>query len=622
MKLDALLKFAKVLPLFGLLIAYGCGSGGSGTTASVPPTMQPGTGTGMQPGTGTGMQPGTGTGMQSARTAPGLGELFSSEPERSYSPTATSLLQRSNTTGISTAPFVSSIERNASGGYDIVYQDGAEQITVKVLPEHCTANDGCIIPADSNGRSHWFWSWTNRDHLGGPSGYEFIEVSGFGANDGSGTVRRAMFVFGVETPASDVPATGEAVYSGRMAARTYRTNEGGTSSRQRYFGQVRLVANFDMSRLTGRVYSIAGTAPGESSSDRVSWPTSSFTITNGQVTDGQFTATLTGMDSDSSVPDVESVRGFVGSIVAKFYGPNAVEFGGKFTATRDLQGTDNDRALHGYVAGTRLGPPSVLGSSAIMVGVNRDYQNQMTESLQDDGNAAVERTDNGWRLTVGGRTFEFSDRDFEANPRFRYNYSRQFSDAYVVMGSFTDGTRKSRQFDHFDVMGWGTAEPGSSPPRNSGQFGLLVYGDRTPASALPSSGTATYSGHMRARDFPTDDAVDSNDPAYRDHRGDATLEADFSNASVAGEFTNLQSRPGDGSYSSVAGGATFNATVSGNSITASDLAGTGALAGYQNGRVRGSFFGPDAEEAAGAFDAQDAANQRAMFGYFGTSKTE
>ena len=604
MKLAGIFKATKVLPLFALAIAYGCASGGSGTTGS---------GTGMQPGTG-GMQPGTGG--TPVHEGPTLTEAFATQQDQDYSLSNASLARESGTTSISDSFRVTSIQRTSAGGYTVTFQDGTDEGTATFSPDQCV--DGYCSYTDTNTAQFFgFYSATGTKDpvsLGEPSEFDYMAAPHL---DVDGT--RTYFVFGLGTATSAIPAAGEAVYSGRFRADAYRAGSTSTGQRQRYSGTMRLVANFDMSRLTGSIYNVRGSAPG--SSNRVSWATSSFTITNGQFSDGQYTATLTGMDSDSTVPDAESVRGFMGQIVARFYGPNAEEIGGAVTATRDLANTDNDLNLYGFIGGTKLGPPSVLGSGAIMVGVNRDYQNRTTEELQDDGNSTVERTENGWRLSVGGRTFEFSDRDYEANPRFLYNYSRQFSDAYVVMGSFTSGTHRHRLFDHFDVMGWGTGEP-TVATQNSGQIGLLVYGDRTPASAIPTSGTASYSGHMRARDFPTDDAVETRDPTYRDYRGDATLEADFSSASVTGEFTNLQSRPGGGSYSSVAGGATFNATVNGNSITASDLTGTGALAGYQNGRVRGSFYGPAAEEAAGAFDAQDASNQRTIFGYFGTSKTE
>ena len=110
--------------------------------------------------------------------------------------------------------------------------------------------------------------------------------------------QRQMFVFGVETPAAAVPTQGVAVYSdGYFRADAYRQNSSSGDFRQRYSGSMQIVANFDMSSLDGRIFSVRGSEPG--SSDRVSLPTSSFSITNGQInSNGQFTATLTGMDSD------------------------------------------------------------------------------------------------------------------------------------------------------------------------------------------------------------------------------------------------------------------------------------------------------------------------------------
>lgn len=610
-----------VLPVVALLLLAGCGGGG-GTAM-----MQPGTGTGTQPGTGTGTQPGTGTGAQPdtgsepARSAPSLGSLYDSEPERTYTVAGTSLLENygASTTQLSTAPFVSSIQRNASGGYDIIYQDGTEQITVQILPEHCQANFGCTIPADSNGRTHWFWSWTSSDSLGKPSLYKFMEASGFTANDGSGTQRRSLFVFGVETPASGVPATGEAIYGGRMRARAYRTSEPGSRARQRYRGRIRLVANFDMSRLTGRIFSIQGTAPGEPSSARVSWPTSSFAITNGQIANGQFTATLTGMDSDSAVPDAESVRGFVGSIVAKFYGPNADEFGGTLTATRDLQDTDNDRQLHGVVDGRKLAPRK-FESSASIAGVRRRFDSQQTTLFADDGMATVERTANGWTVTVGGQTFTFDDSAYDADPRFPSGYYIDDAGDIRVFQTWTQGFGPASQFDHFDVKSWGTTDFDSGNP-TVGDVVYMVHGNRTPDTAMPSSGTATYSGTFTSQEYPSDQAVFSRDAAVMYFWGSATLTANFASSSVAGAFRDMRKRPGNTRTNTAAsGGATFNAQISGNQMTASDLTGTGDLAGYRNGAVRGAFFGPAAEEAGGVFDATDGSANRVLSGYFGTKK--
>ena len=644
MKLDALLKFSKVLPLFGLLIVYGCG-GGSGTTASVPSTMQPDTGTGMQPDTGTGMQPDTGTGMQPdtgtgmqpgtgtgmqpapmepARTAPGLGELFSSEPGRAYSTTISATVLEdyaSDTAELLTDLFVKSITRNASGGYDIVYRDGSNDMTVSILPEHCGVNAGCQIPADANGRTYWFWSstnYSNSNSLAGPGGFKFMEASGFAIYDGSTTQRRSYFLFGVETPASAVPATGEAIYAGNFSADGDRTGEPGRRARQRYYGRFRLVANFDMSRLDGEIFSIQGRA---GSSSRESWPTSKFTITNGRISNGQFTADLTGIDIDSvsSVPDAESVRGFLGSIVAKFYGPNADEVGGAITATRDLQGTDNDRQLYGYIVGSKL-TPRVLGPAANVAGTTRRYDQGNSVVFADDGMATVERTANGWKVTVGGRTFDFADSDYLSDPRFQYSYTFTDASGLRVFWTWTNGFSSTSRFDHFDVKGWATSEPAGNNP-TVGDAVYLVHGNRTPQDAVPTSGTATYSGEMGAREYPSDQALFTTDPAVIRYSGSASMTADFAASSVAGTFSVSRKQLGlGGQYTAASGGATFNAQIDGNGLTAGDLTGTGDLAGYQNGGVRGSFFGPAAEEVGGVFDAQDTSGSRVISGYFGAKK--
>ena len=55
---------------------------------------------------------------------------------------------------------------------------------------------------------------------------------------------------------------------------------------------------------------------------------SSFKITDGRIVNGQFTATLTGMDSNPNAPLDRSVRGYLGAILGEFYGPGAEEVGG------------------------------------------------------------------------------------------------------------------------------------------------------------------------------------------------------------------------------------------------------------------------------------------------------
>ena len=566
---------------------------------------------------------------------PTLAEVYSdSAPDQPFSVVSASV-RRNYTADTTSVPVpddmelsVSLVRRNTGGGYDITYlKDGVEK-TVKFLPEHCDeVEESCEISG------HLFWTRLTPVQGGGQLGLttlmEYFSVghlSTYGTtSDGSNIQQRQMFVFGVETPATAVPTQGVAVYhDGRFSADAYRQNSSSGDFRQQYSGSMQIVANFDMSSLNGRIFSVRGSEPG--SRDRVSWPTSSFSITNGQISDGQFTATLTGMDdSDPNVPLNESVRGFMGEIVGRFFGPNADELGGAVNASRDVPGTDDDRSLYGYIAVRQLAPSKTLGSAGLLAGNRRDFTAMTAELQEDDGMATVERIANGWSVSVGGRTVELrDDPDYGSVPRFSRTYFRSLRDGVAYFWRHADGNWRNPEFSHFDVKGWSFAEQDPQGDFPSATYNYIVHGDRTPDSAMPTSGTATYDGPMKAVELPTDEGIPDINSTGTFYRGDVTLMADFATSDVAGNFTNLQrSQPGSGGpYAPVPGDVTFNAGINGNGMTADNLTGTETLAGYQNGNVRGAFFGPSAEEAAGVFDAHDQTGNKILSGWFGTTKDE
>ena len=524
-------------------------------------------------------------------------------------------------------PFViTSIRRSSGGGYDITgHNENSpdDEVTARFLPEHCDA-EGCSIPANEDGLSFYMWAdiASTTHHLSLSSEFDYFSVLGFnawGLPDNIG--QRNYIVFGVGTPAAAVPTQGSANYSsGWVWANAYRQSSSSNDFRQRISGSVRIVANFDMSSLSGRIFSVRGAEPG--STTRVSWPTSSFSITKGKINSaGQFTATLTGLDSDPSVPFSKSARGFVGQILGQFFGPNAEELGGVLSASRDVAGTDNDLNLYGYVVSRQFGASTALGSTGFIAGILRDFSTGTSQLRGNNAMATVERTASGWNVTTNGRMFELSDSDLGRDPRYPDSYLTPLSEGEEVwLWTYTRGFWKTPEFNHFDVKGWSFGE--KSPPEvyTSSTRDIIVHGDVTSSSAMPTSGTATYDGRMYAEEFPSDDAVSFTESTR--YRGDIALSADFANAAVKGVIDSLESRVGTGSYSSANGGATFNAEISDSNITANDLNGTGALSGYQNGNVRGAFFGPAAEEAAGVFDAQDQANNKILTGWFGTTKDE
>ncbi len=463
---------------------------------------------------------------------------------------------------------VTAIRRNAGGGYDITYrvesgnslpepndpgEVGNERI-VTFLPEHCDEVDEyCSIPADEDGLSFDFWTWgtlaAGEGQLGLTTDWVYFSQAHTSVGDDAPQPlsQRNVFVFGLATPTASIPL-GEATYNGWTVSHAYRTNTAQSinDNRQRYWGTMRIVANFDMSTLDGEIYNVRNTQPGEPSSRRQSRPTSSFGITNGQINDGQFTATLTGLDSDSSVPFNESARGFMGHIVGRFFGPNAEELGGVVAASRDVPGTDNDLNLYGTFGATQFGP-SMLGTEGLLAGLQRNFTASTSSLREDDGMAAVERTETGWRVTVDGLTVDFLESDYDHTEE---SYVRDTADGQAWLWTQTRGFEKTAEFNHFDVKGWALGPASSGDTVWTRDY--IAHGDRTPDSAIPTSGTATYAGRLEGAEFPSDDAIGSSSRTR--YLGDMTLTADFAAAGVAGEFSNLVTRVGGGSYSSAAGG--------------------------------------------------------------------
>ena len=119
-----------------------------------------------------------------------------------------------------------------------------------------------------------------------------------------------------------------------MHADTYKQNDPAQSFHYRMYGDLSITANFDASTLNGTISGIHVRGQGETSRSPLS-ATAQFEIGNGQIADGQFTATLTGVDSNAATPLQDTVRGYQGDVLGEFYGPEAEEIGGVLTAVRD-----------------------------------------------------------------------------------------------------------------------------------------------------------------------------------------------------------------------------------------------------------------------------------------------
>ncbi|MCY4148753.1 MAG: transferrin-binding protein-like solute binding protein [Gammaproteobacteria bacterium] len=510
---------------------------------------------------------------------------------------------------------VSSIVRNEDGGYDVTYLIDDALNTITFRPSECDENErSCYedLNADDKGGHLWPMHGTVGGILGPSNDADYhhanhLVVSGTTSDDVNFR-HRQIFVFGVTTPEADQPEQGMASYDGWFFGYAYPKDGTSNRERQRIRGAFRLVANFDLSEpaINGEITNIRGQAPGQPSSTRTPWPNSRFEIIGtGRNEEGQFTATVRGMD-DSDAEDIASLRGFMGQLTAQLFGPNADEIGGVVSADRD--GTDHDVSLYGYISGTQFAP-KMIGSAGTLVGVSRNYNDPPMTDPKDKGTATVTRTESGWTVSINDRSWNLDDSELNNET---YQHAVDTDDDAAYLWSTTNGFQSKSEFEYFDVKGWADNSLGDGVWSTY----YIIHGDRTGNPALPSS-TASYQGRMEARVFPRDDAVNfSNAERYR---GDLTLTANFANASVIGNVTNLGNRPANGSgYTDISGSAMFDAEIDGHNFTANDFSGTGAISSLQNGNVYGSFFGSTAQEAGGVFDAQTESDL--IIGYFGAKQ--
>jgi hypothetical protein len=125
----------------------------------------------------------------------------------------------------------------------------------------------------------------------------------------------------------------------------------------------------------------------------------------------------------------------------------------------------------------------------------------------------------------------------------------------------------------------------------AGRSHAFAFGNLTPASSVPATGSATYNGTtMGMGGGPGDNSLNAV-------QGNAKIVANFAGQSVTTSLTNLTTQ---NIYTNVAGSLpdlTGTSTISGNAYSG-PIAGTGL-----SGSIKGNFYGPAAQETAGVWQA-------------------
>ena len=382
--------------------------------------------------------------------------------------------------------------------------------------------------------------------------------------------------------------------------------------------------------------------------------TNSIAISNGEIDESRFEAGWEGQDTDTSSALEDSIRGFEGSMIGEFYGPDGEEVGGAFTGQRE----ETDQIVNGRFGAESQA--SAAARAAIQTAAGRDdgisvsqdpavYADSSSDSLSDllpDGNtafapvSAVVHRDwissisrepdegaafvqsissdgaNGFLVTyvVDGRetTAQFSEEDWV--PGYYETQRYALVDGYGLW-TYTDSMHRdpsnrtggSSEFTYFDMNGWYVSLSGDLFQ------GYSTYGARTRPENMPT-GSGSYTGRMYSEVWEGDDP--NHLSSLTSVRGDnLTLSADFDSSEISGRIDGLHARPNtDGQvYQQLREGNSFDISngVIANGQFRADWVGVDSnttpaeysAAGFE-GTMVGEFYGPAGEEVGGSIAGQ------------------
>ena len=610
MKTATLLTASTALPIVAVLALAGCGGGGRGGVAA---SM-------LEPATGLTASDHTPVPENASSANDTLAALLP-DASNSFAPLSSSLKRDfgNNTAAISDTFHIKSISSDGYDGFKVTYViDGVEKTVDFAKGDY--DNTAGEYQKDIDGETYYLWSYTDSfdgsDKNLGSSEFEYFDANGSSVPGGD----RTIVTYGARTAAGSMPG-GTATYDGRMRADSFDNND--TARRTRIHGLLTLTANFADATLGGRIFALRVRAPGETDYTRLP-ATTDIDISNGRIVDGRFTASLTGRDEDPDALLGNSARGYYGDAYGEFYGPAAEEVGGVLNARRD----EDNMVLNGWFGGWQSREIAIDDSTQPSALVQRDFSASTTAA--SSSTATVEARGTGYRITFTiGETEEILDvteDDLGGLGLWIGEFEKSIDTATESKRIYLWRERGwfpgRPAFDYMDVHGVFLADYAIGANQSADDptgvtSGFLVRGTRT--TDMPTSGSASYSGGMEAKEWRTDTLQ-----SYRDateYRGAFSMTADFSAGSVTGSVSNVESRPGNsGQYTSSADGTglTFNATVSDNAISASALTGAGDLAVYTTGSVEGAFYGPEAAEAGGVFEGT--ATNKLLQGWFAGSK--
>ena len=568
---------------------------------------------------------------------PGIAELLPNSEIR-FAPLTAALRRDFQQTSVAVTDdaHVRAISSDGEGGFHVTYLIRDTEQTVHFEADEYNSESQSYRKPDGTplmwsytnsftkvvGNTPPVWSWTDsfteEDGNRNQGSTEFRYFEAYGMYDSPGY--QLFMTYGVRTEADGFPADA-ATYAGRVRGDGFPKDNPNLGGRTRMWAALNLTADFEDGTIEGRINRIRIDPPGDNNARNLPYSTQ-FDIEHGRIEDGQFTATLTGVDTNADAATDDTVAGYKGDVLGEFYGPAAEEVGGVLNAESDA----HNSVIGGVFGGRQLRSTVAEGVSATpsSAGVETDYVDSTVQTADDSGVTAIS-TDGGggYQLTyqIDGveHAVHMTGSNYGALPIFPTAYHKRIGPLQFYLYSPLASFFGSSEFDHFDVVGWLTQRDRASGTGTATiNRGFLIHGTRTESDDLPA-GEATYAGRMAGEIWQ----ADNPDRFTRTFvRGDLSLTADFAESTVTGTVDDIEMQAPSQSYQA----STEVLTINGGSITdstfAADLTGTGGEDSRYEGDVDGQFFGPDAKEVGGVLEATHTGDSTILTGWFGGKRDD
>ena len=525
---------------------------------------------------------------------------------------------------LSDGAHVRAVSSDGEGGFKVTYEIGGEGQTIHFEASEYRSQFQNYAKLDGSSVTHLLWafndSFTRNDTNRNQGSRQFRYVDGHGS---AVPGYRVYMSFGARTEADGFPAA-TATYAGRFEGEVFsRSDPVFATSRSYIQGNLNLTADFEDGAIEGRINRIFIDPPGGDTAGYVLPSTTRFDIEHGRMADGQFTATLTGVDTNADAATNRTVAGYKGAVLGEFYGPAAEEVGGVLNAESDA----HDSVIGGWFGGRPLRSvvPAGESSAPSSVGVERDYITSSVQAADDSSVTAISSDgEGGYNVTYSIDGVEHSvhltGSDYGSDPNVSNNYHKEADAQRYYLWSPVGSFFGASEYDHFDVAGW-TAIRYSDDGSGATEYAtrnFAVYGARTEAANLPA-GEASYAGRMAGEIWQADNPNRSTRTFVR---GDLSLTADFDESTVTGTIDGMETATPGQSYQAISD----ELTISGGSITDSTftagLTGTGGEDSRFEGDVDGQFFGPDAKEVGGVLEATHSGDSTILTGWFGGKRDD